>query len=133
MKQTIHSDPAPVYAGTPSRDPVTYVRNSRPAPEEPSAVDLLTQVIDRLGKIEDRLSAIEAGQARAAVKLEDIECNAGIAEDVRILVDGTVVPAVHGIADHLCDIGDALADHFTAARPDAAVIDIIDNTDNEEN
>jgi hypothetical protein len=134
MKQTINSDPAPVYVHPRSDDSILFVRGSKPAPmPQPSAVDRLAEVVERLGKIEDRLSAIEAGQASAAVRLDDIEYNAGIAEDVRILVDQTVMPAVRDISDHLYDLGDALADQFTALRPAAAVIHINYNTDNEDN
>ncbi len=121
MKQTIHSDPAPVYAGTPGRDPTLHIRNGRPdaaAPEpQPDVAALLAQLIEGQAEIHRRLDAIEAAQERTTARLGDVEYSAGIAEDVRILVDQTVIPYVQHIAKCASNVEDIVIEIADTVAP----------------
>jgi hypothetical protein len=130
---SFESERASLY-GKPGDDRMLFVRNGRPAPEpQPDVAALLTQLIDGQAAINLRLDDLEAAQERRFAEAIDAARCADISvEDVRLLVDRTLIPAVRDLADHLCDIGDYLAYY----APDATITDISDaddSADNEEN
>jgi len=109
---SFESERASLY-GKPGDDRMLFVRNGRSASEQqPDVAALLTQLIEGQVAISKRLDAIEAAQGDRIAEVRTY---------------------VLGLHDRLYDLHDAIEDHDNATRPDAVIISLIPNTDNEEN